>query len=276
MKGKLFSLLILLICLACSEQKSSKTPTICVTETDSLNEQEPTQETDSLYQQESTQETNDTYPPEVDSFVVKYRQKVHGYKVKAVVRCDAMDMANEAKIYFTKGNKTFMLYSSSFGDTCFNKGYFDSNYENEPIVDKYRGKTIVSDYKIVKETGDFYPESAPFFFQDLDFDGIAELVIPHKGTAVKYHDCYDIYRIIENTPILIDYEPYKNMTDYPEFDFKTKTISCPYPEGSMRYDGITTYGVSKTQKDVILVNGKKHYLNKIVIIRDKKFKPDLK
>ena len=123
------------------------------------------------------------------------------------------------------------------------------------------------------------PIYTPFFFMDLDFDGIEELVIVHLHMAVRYHDGYDVYRIVEGEPVLIDYPPYKTnddfgMTDYPEFDSKKKTIDCPYPEGpgGFGYIGRTIYGVSKKQKDTVVVNGKKHLFNHMEVIEEIKFR----
>jgi len=53
------------------------------------------------------------------------------------------------------------------------------------------------------------------------------------------------------------------MTNYPEFDFKKKTILCPYPEGQLELEGWIKYGVSKRMKDTIVVNGKKYLFNHI-------------
>lgn len=74
--------------------------------------------------------------------------------------------------------------------------------------------------------------------------------------GVRYHDDYDIYRIVEEKPVLINYLPYNDnvedwgfgMTDYPEFDFNKKTISCPDPEGSggLPYEGRIIYGIMGT------------------------------
>lgn len=122
------------------------------------------------------------------------------------------------------------------------------------------------------------PMFTPFFFRDLDFDGAKELVIVHHSMAVRYHDGYDVYRIVDGKPVPIDYPPYNKdkedrgfgMTDYPEFDFNKKTISCPYPEGpgDLPYEGRTIYGISKKQKDTVIVNGKKHYFNHLEAIKE--------
>jgi hypothetical protein len=123
------------------------------------------------------------------------------------------------------------------------------------------------------------PMYTPFFFMDLDFDGIKELVIVHKSMAVRYHDGYDVYRVVEGRPVLIDYPPYNDnkeewgfgMTDYPEFDFRKKIISCPYPEGELTWIGRTVYGVSKSRKDTVVVNGRKHLFNHMEVIKEEKF-----
>ena len=63
------------------------------------------------------------------------------------------------------------------------------------------------------------------------------------------------------------------MTDYPEFDYKKRTISCPYPEGpgGLSYEGRIIYGISKTQKDTVVVNGRKHFFNHIERIKEIKY-----
>ena len=206
-----------------------------------------------------------------DSFIVHYRQKIHGYKVKAVLKPNYYDvMVLAADVYFTKRGKTFMLHSDDFGDTIFCKGRDDFNFENPKILEKYRHKTVKADYKVIREDGIPYPKYTPFFFQDMDFDGIAELIIVQQSNASRYRDCYNVYRIVEGKPFLIDYPPYyvrqcvgSGMSNYPEFDFKKKTITCPIPEGEIRYDCYDIYGISK-KKDVIVVNGHKHYFNKII------------
>lgn len=217
-----------------------------------------------------------------DSFTVVYRKPVNGYKVKAVVKPRVSDVpVMKADISFEKNGKTFTLHTSCFGDTLFCKGRIDYESENQKIFKKYRNKTIEADYHINAEKDRMMPMYTPFFFMDLDFDGVDELVIVHHSMAVRFHDGYDVYRIVEGMPVLIDYPPYKTdddfgMTDYPEFDYKTKTITCPYPEGSggLGYEGQVIYGISKKQKDTIVVNGRKHFFNHIERIKEIEYDRD--
>ncbi len=205
-----------------------------------------------------------------DSFTVEYRQKVNGYKVKAVLKPDDSDFfVLSADIYFAKNGKTFMLHSKDFGDTVFCKGRMDYNDENTKIMKIYNGKVVTADYKAESEDGEILLRNTPFFFQDMDFDNIPELIIVHNSEAVRYGNGYDVYRIVEGTPVLIDYPPYyeKNnngfgMTDYPVFDFKKKTVTCERPEGDLYREYRIVYGISK-KKDVVVVNGRKHYFNKL-------------
>lgn len=214
---------------------------------------------------------------ENDSFIVVYRQPVNGYKVKAVVRLSYYDN-NCADITFTKNGKSFTLSTISFGDSLFNKGGWGMDATNENIIKKYCNKTVEADYHIYKEQDHMMPFYTPFFFMDLDFDGIEELIIVHLSVAVRYHDGYDVYRIVDGEPMLINYPPYKTnddfgMTDYPEFDFKKKTIDCPYPEGpgGLGFVGRTIYGISKKQKDTVVVNGRTHYFNHMEVIKEIKY-----
>lgn len=209
-----------------------------------------------------------------DSFIVNYRQEINGYKVKAVVKMEHYEI-NYADITFTKDGKSFTLNTTSFGDSLFNKGGWGMDGDNYDKMMKYRNKTVEADYHATKVDWKYEPNETPFFFKDMDFDGIDELVIVHYRVAVRNHDGYDVYRIVDGEPFLIDYPPYKTddnfgMTDYPEFDFKKKTITCPYPEGpgGLPYLGQIIYGVSKKQKDTVVVNGKKHLFNHIEKIKE--------
>lgn len=220
-------------------------------------------------------DTSEASNNENDSFIVVYRQPVNGYKVKAVVRLSYYDN-NCADITFAKNGKSFRLSTISYGDSLFNKGGWGMDATNENIIKKYCNKTVEADYHIYKEQDHMMPFYTPFFFMDLDFDGIEELIIVHLSVAVRYHDGYDVYRIVDGEPVLINYPPYKTddnfgMTDYPEFDYKKKTIECPYPEGELKWAGRTIYGVSKKQKDTVVVNGKKHLFNHIEKIKEIKF-----
>lgn len=201
-----------------------------------------------------------------DSFIVMYRQPVNGYKVKAVVK-ETYDV-NCADITFSKDGQSFTLSTTSFGDSLFNKGGWGMDGTNEGIIKKYHNQTIYANYHATKVDWKYEPDETPFFFKDMDFDGEDELVIVHYRVAVRNHDGYDVYRIVDGEPVLIDYPPFKTnddfgMTDYPKFDYKKKTIECPYPEGELKYEGREIYGISKKKKDTIIVNERKHYYNHI-------------
>lgn len=214
-------------------------------------------------------EASSLTPDSLNGFIVIYRQPVNGYQVKAIVNPAVSDMPiMSADLMFTKSGKSFTLHTSCFGDTLFCKGRMDYGEENTDIFKRCMNKTIEADYHENREEGESLPIHTPFFFRDLDFDGVEELVIVHYSMAVRYHNGYDVYRIVDDEPFLIDYPPYKandefGMTDYAEIDFKNKTISCPHPEGELSRTNLTLYGISKKEKDIVEVNGKKHYFNHI-------------
>lgn len=216
-----------------------------------------------------------------DSFTVVYRQPINGYRVKAVVKYDnsvSFGVLN-ANLTFTKKNKVFTLHTHCFGDTLFCKGRLDYDHENPKIFGHYKYKTIYADYHDYKEEDEAMSQYSPFFFRDLDFDGIEELVIVHYSMAVRFHNGYDVYRIVDGRPILINYPPFNEdrndwgfgMTDYPWFDYKHKTISCVYPEGELNTTGVKVYAISRKKKDKVIVNGKRHYFNHMVLIKDEKY-----
>ena len=218
-----------------------------------------------------------------DSFIVVYRQPVNGYMVKAIAKLASSDVPIiSANLIFEKDGKSFTLHTQCFGDTVYSKGRLDYDEENTEIFRRLRFKTIQADYHEYKEKGRLMSIYTPFFFRDLDFDGLEELVIVHHSMGVRFCDGYDIYRIVEGEPFLINHSPYNDnvedwgfgLTDYPKFDLKKKTISCPYPEGEIKYDGCTIYGVGKKQKDTVTVNGRKHLFNHMEVIKEIKYNHD--
>lgn len=217
-----------------------------------------------------------------DSFIVRYNQPVNGYNVQAIVKLDFDDFWEIlcADLTFTKDGKSFTLHTRCFGDSAYSKG--KAVYNNSDVLRKYKNKIFHADYPDYRKQDEPMRIYAPFFYKDMDFDGIEELVIVHHTLGVNHHDGYDVYRIVEGEPMLIDYSPYNDnyrswrfgMTDYPEFDYKKKTISCPYPEGELKWSGRTIYGVSKKQKDTININGKKYYFNHMDVIKEIKYEDE--
>lgn len=210
-------------------------------------------------------------PHPAKHFIVEYQQPVQGYRVKADLSLDTILECMRGELIFEKDGKRFTLSTTSFGDTVFNKGYLlpDSNVA---IMHRYQGKTIGANYS---------DDNAPFIFKDVDFDGVPELLIVHKGMHVKFHDYYNVYRIVDNTPVLIDYPPYHDkvgsflvsewdLSDYVEFDDDKKTIISPYPEGDMKYSGCCIYGIGST-KDTVMVNGRTYLFNHIELVREERF-----
>lgn len=266
MRMKIFGSIIIISLLSCDNRvkmdPADKTSDSIITEeSDSIIEKN-----DSIIIEEEKTST--------DSFTVVYRQPVNGFHAKAVIKADKYNI-NQADITFTKNGKSFTLHTTSFADSTFNHGGWGmDDGRNSNIMKKYRYKVIKTDYHATNDNRGNMLSDTPFFFKDMDFDGTKELVIVHYSIAVKNHDEYDIYRMVEDKPVLIDYAPYKTdfrMTDYPEFDYKKKTIDCPYPEGTIKWEGHNIYGVSKKRKDTVVVNGRKHLFNHIELIREIKF-----
>lgn len=238
---------------------------------------------DSIQHGTSSDTVSNAVQPEYQQeryFTVVYRQLINGYRVKAKVEFenDFFEILS-ADLFFTKKGKTFTLHSDCFGDTVYCKGRLDYNNENHAIFRKYQGKTIYADYNSRKKEGSTMLHNTPFFFKDLDFDGIRELVIVHYSCAGRYGNGYSVYRIVEGNPIFLDYPPFNKicdyngdgMTDVPIFDYRKKTVTCPYPEGEFKRIGQKVYAVSRKKKDIIKINGRNHYFNHLVLVRDEKY-----
>lgn len=215
-----------------------------------------------------------------DSFTVVYRQPVNGYRVKAVVRYDntiSFGVLN-ANLTFIKKDKAFTLHTQCFGDTVFCKGRLDYDHDNPKIIERYGGHTVYADYHDYKGENNALSSYTPFFFQDLDFDGIEELVIVHYSVAVRFYDGYDVYRIVDGRPILIKYPPFNECRDKWGFgmeaglwfDYEQKRIYRPYPEGES-WQGVKVYTISRKKKDIVTIAGRKHYFNHLELIKDEKY-----
>ena len=118
---ELVAVLFFLIMLGCSQQREGNIEAQNGSiKTEVKNDNAPDIRTNSAFAKDDLDELLK------DSFTVEYRQLVNGYKVKAVVKINNMKI-NQADITFTKNGESFTLNTISFGDTLFNKGFWDTN-----------------------------------------------------------------------------------------------------------------------------------------------------
>ena len=89
-----------------------------------------------------------------------------------------------------------------------------------------------------------------------------------RYTIARYGFKESIEQIIQ---IWLNMARYEYENNVRLIDYKKKMISCPYPEGEMKYAGRIIYGVSKKEKDTVIVNGKKDLFNHMEVIKDVKY-----
>lgn len=181
-----------------------------------------------------------------DKISIIYKNPINGYKVRTKLKGNNDDIfVISANLSFTKNGKTYTLHTTCFGDTLFCKRRLDYDKETPQLFKKNHNETIYANYHENRKHGDVFPIYSPFFFQDMDFDGIPKLVIVHHSMGVRFHNGLDVYHIVDGTPVRVDYTPFNKcrancgfaMTDYPQLDYKHKTITCPYQEGELERTG---------------------------------------
>lgn len=186
---------------------------------------------------ESSTVEETTYPQGFEIFdngnicFIKYRNKINGYDVKIAV--SPFD-------YFEDGLRGCAEIAFMRGDTCFMR--FRNDYfriDSLGVKQIENGDIIELDYKYPLldktkpiELGLF--KSLPFFFLDANFDGKDELFITYSGAGQRTINAYAVYGLLHSLghtyydylyDSVRDSEPFSNLDDMSEVDYKNKEIS---------------------------------------------------
>lgn len=183
-------------------------------------------------------------PKEFDRFnhprvFIRFDKPINGYNVK-VMCFPKQEFMGQAILHFENDSNRFYIYNRYFGSS-----YLDSLSGDYIDKDMYYkdGETITLKYI---QDNEFLDGEAPFFFRDIDFDGIEELLITNWKVGLKDSHEYDVYKIaflnaipIVNTPF---YNPTGKISDYnTDFDSIHKTITVHMRSGSIYYGGYLKY-----------------------------------
>lgn len=183
----------------------------------------------------------------------RFDQPVNGYTVKGMF-FPKQEFPGNALLYFSKGDNNFVIHNE-----CFGNDYLDKLSENT------HGSFYNEDIITLKYTRDkeFLSGNAPFFFQDVNFDGEAELLITNwrLGDRGLYHT-YDVYKVRDSLVIHLKDEPFINPTGKlnnhnTEFDSIKKQIIIHCYDG-MYHLASYTYELKSNQFKLI---EKKEYWN---------------
>ena len=120
----------------------------------------------------------------------------------------------------------------------------------------------------ITDNEDFYDNEPPFFFEDLDFDGIDELITVEIRAGQRWSNEYIVHKKRENNQGVIEYKPFwyteHNIDDLTKFDKNNKLLTFIGSGGACwnNYDIYKFEKVkynliaSETERDVIVNPGK--------------------
>ena len=170
---------------------------------------------------------------------VKFDKPINGYNVK-VMCFPKQEFMGQAILYFENDSNRFYIYNQYFGTRyldSLSRSYIGNNMY-------YRDRTTIT--LKYTQNNEYLDGEAPFFFRDVDFDGVEELLITNWGMGTKGSHEYDIYKIASQNAIPLVNAPFYNptgkMRDYnTEFDTIHKTIIIHKRSGSIYYGGYLKY-----------------------------------
>lgn len=188
----------------------------------------------------------DTFPllPEDEIIHMHYRQKINGYQV-SVDFVQSYDDLNFGKsiLTFTKPNQSFKVYCDAFSDEQLIAD--DTPYvKRQKAINLLKlkpGANIYLNY-VKPKSGEYLSESSPFYFKDMDFDGVDELVVTNLKMGERGYNTYDIFKVLDvDKPQRLMGLPFNDgsykITNYNvEYEPATQTVI------DKRYDDVTAYG----------------------------------
>lgn len=188
---------------------------------------------------------------------ITFDNEVNGYSI------DVIWKPNSVHYGFTKGPAiiTFSNKKDSINFSLSNNNFSISNNRlpfiyntdsSEILSLKQEHINLVYDENNLEEEGFFGTTNEPFFFQDLDFDNIKELLLVEVGNAQRYYSSFKAYKLesgglqTEMSGITHN-EPYKSLDELSTIDYKNKRIII-YNSGGICANSSEIYNY-KTSKD---------------------------
>lgn len=157
---------------------------------------------------------------------IKYKQPVNGYTVRVLWMpyTDESEETSEtgsALLYFESESNHFYIQTRSYRDTAV--------YSHTKLKD---GDILFWDYT-PKKKGEILSQYSPFFFSDVDFDGVDELLINDYYVGPN---SYEVYKVHPYYAEIVKEKPFDNLQGgITQFDIKNKTITKHYADGPVVY-----------------------------------------
>lgn len=153
---------------------------------------------------------------------IRYNQPVEGYTVTGVCfplagydRDRKHELIGKAILHFESEYNHFDICNEYFSDSTL---YY---VNDQPFVN---GQVLHLDY-LPKKVDEYLGYNSPFFFQDVDFDGVKELLINNWRCGIRYSNRYDVYEIEDWKAQLVTAPPFDEIDDsMTRFDSIQQTI----------------------------------------------------
>lgn len=183
---------------------------------------------------------------------ISYNQKVNGYKVNVICFLHDCSDVNDAILHFQSDTSEFYIYNPAY----YEYGIWGKYGEKMTPKD---GDTIYVNYtpkessEYAEDYGYLASHEIPFFFQDVDFDGIDELLITNWQCGSRGTSVYDVYKANQYYGYrlgiikLTDAPFYKMENGQTEFDPKEETIKLHLTISGFEY-AIHTYQKVKQER----------------------------
>ena len=150
---------------------------------------------------------------EIPTVFIKYDQPINGYNVTVDLHPDGEDFYGPAELHFSKGNSGFTVSVD-----CFAEDHFDW----ETIL--HDGETITLKHTPLSK-GQMISPDCTFFFSDVDFDGVKELLVKEPMYGPRGTNGYHVFEL-DGTER--EDEPFDAICDMTEFNAAEKSITMKY------------------------------------------------
>jgi hypothetical protein len=164
---------------------------------------------------------------------IEYSNEINGYTVKVVWKPKAVRYSHTKgpaiiEFYNKKDSTSFTLTNNNFS-ILNSKLPFGYTADSTEIISLNQNDfKLVYDENNLKSEESFGTTSEPFFFRDIDFDNIKELVIVEIDNGQRGVATFKAYNF-ENGEIQSEYgitniEPFKSLDEVSEIDYVNKRI----------------------------------------------------